>query len=259
MLRALIWDVDGTIAETERDGHRVAFNHAFEAQDLPWRWDVPTYGLLLGVAGGFERLLYDIEGRVDAPSSDSERVALARCLHAIKNAAYGRIVDAGHIALRPGVLRLMRACAEADIVQAIATTTSRANVAALFAASFGSDWAQRFRAVVCAEDAPSKKPDPLVYRVALTRLTLEAPDVLAVEDSPNGLLAARAAGIATLVTRSDYFRHGGFDGAAACCDDLDSRVTWAGGEAACVDIAVLRRVHAEAPARGFERPGMRSP
>ncbi len=241
MLRAVIWDVDGTIAETERDGHRVAFNAAFEAHGLSWRWDVATYGDLLRVAGGFERLMHDMEERRDAPAG-ATRAVLGRSLHRFKNEAYARIVAEGRIGLRPGVLRLMDECRADGVAQAIATTTSRANVDALFHGAFGAGWSRRFGAIVCAEDAPAKKPDPLAYVVALDRLGLAAVDVVAIEDSPNGLAAARAAGIATVVTRSDYFRDAVFAEASAVCDGLDSPIAWHGGAAPRVDLAVLRSV-----------------
>ncbi len=242
MLRALIWDVDGTIAETERDGHRVAFNRAFERHGLDRQWDVSTYGRLLEVAGGLERLLSDMAQWPDAPPSDAAREALARRIHATKNAIYGELVAAGAIAWRPGVRRLMDRCADEGVVLAIATTTSRANVEALMSGALGGYWATRFGAIVCAEDAPPKKPDPLAYRVALARLGIDAGDAIAVEDSPNGVAAARAAGIATLVTRSDYFRDAAFDDATAICDDLDSPLRWGGGVAPRVDVATLRRI-----------------
>lgn len=250
MLRALIWDVDGTLAETERDGHRVAFNEAFEAQGLPWRWDVATYGELLRVAGGRERLLHDMAGRADAPPSLAERNDLADRLHRLKNSSYARLVAAGGIGLRPGVQRLIEACALAGMRQAIATTTSRGNVDALLDATLGRGWEDRFDAIVCAEDAPAKKPDPLVYRIALERLGVEACEVVAIEDSPNGLCAACAAGIATVVTQSEYFRDRAFAGVLdlplAICDDLDSLIIVSDGVIAStaqrIDIAALDRM-----------------
>ena len=99
-LRALLWDVDGTLAETERDGHRVAFNLAFEALGLPWRWDVARYGALLRVTGGRERLMHDMSTRTDAPPTPGERDALARALHARKNAIFGELVRGGGLPLR---------------------------------------------------------------------------------------------------------------------------------------------------------------
>ena len=242
MLRALIWDVDGTIAETERDGHRVAFNRAFEEHGLAWRWDVATYGRLLDVAGGRERLLHDMRSRDDAPSSETARKELAQRLHATKNAIYRTLVEDGGIAWRPGVMRVMDECTAAGVALAIATTTSRSSVDALVTHALGPRGLSRFAAIVCAEDAPAKKPDPLAYRIALERLGLDAAAAIAIEDSPNGVLAARAANITTLVTRSDYFRSACFEDATASCDNLDQRVSWSGGEASRVDVAQLRRL-----------------
>ncbi len=222
MLKVLIWDVDGTVAETERDGHRVAFNEAFAALGLPWRWDVARYGELLHVTGGRERLLKDMESRADAPAVLPAREALARELHALKNAAYARRVAQGGIEARPGVRRLMESCSEAGIWLAVATTTSRSNVNALFESLFGIGWGRRFETVACAEDAPLKKPHPQVYQLVLRRLGLAPEQAFALEDSPNGLQAAMAAGIACGITRSAYFRDSAFDGAAWVRDDLET-------------------------------------
>jgi HAD superfamily hydrolase (TIGR01509 family) len=221
MLRALIWDVDGTVAETEAHGHRVAFNLAFETIGNPWRWDVPTYGALLHVTGGRERLLAFMAGRADAPSTAEGREALARELHRCKNDAYARLVAQGGIGARPGVRRLMDACQREGVALALATTTSTSNVHALFSSLFGAGWRSRFAAVVCAEDAPVKKPDPQAYRLALERLGVAPDEAFAIEDSPNGLQAARAAGIRCGITRSAYFADAVFEGAAWIRDDLD--------------------------------------
>jgi HAD superfamily hydrolase (TIGR01509 family) len=222
MLRALIWDVDGTVAETERDGHRLAFNLAFEALGLPWRWDVPLYGVLLEVTGGRERLLQFMAGRADAPAGVAEREALARELHRRKNDAYAALVAQGGMPARPGVRRLMGECRRAGVAQAVATTTSTSNVEALFGSLFGPQWRTQFAAVVCAEDAPDKKPDPQAHRLALARLGVAPGEAFALEDSPNGLQAARAAGIRCGITRSAYFADSAFDGAAWVRDDLES-------------------------------------
>ncbi len=242
MLRALIWDVDGTIAETERDGHRVAFNEAFKELGVPWRWDVPTYGYLLRVTGGYERLLFDMECRPQAPASASEREGMAQAVHRRKNERYAQMILSGAIKARPGVHRLMDECADAGITMAIATTTSRQNVEALLAQQVGPYWRDRFAAIVCSEDAPIKKPDPLAYRLALERLGVGAREALAVEDSPNGLAAAYALGIGTLITRSAYFRYEAFAGFAGICNDLDHPITWPIGTAPRTDVAVLRQV-----------------
>ncbi len=116
---------------------------------------------------------------------------------------------------------MMAACAAAGMAQAIVTTTGRANVDALFPGIFGSAWRDRFAAIVCAEDAPLKKPHPQAYAVALARLGIGPADALAIEDSPNGLQAATAAGVPCCITRSAFFRGAAFPGAALVCDDLD--------------------------------------
>jgi HAD superfamily hydrolase (TIGR01509 family) len=220
-LRAVVWDVDGTVAETERDGHRVAFNQAFESIGLDWRWSVADYGPLLQVTGGRERLLHDMAARADAPPSAAERVALAQELHRRKNAFYAGLVQAGAIAARPGVQRLMDECSAAGVAMAIATTTSGSNVQALFTRLLGPAWRKRFGAVVCAEDAPVKKPDPQAYRLALQGLGLAPGQAFALEDSPAGLAAARAAGVRCGVTRSVYFAEGDFEGAEWVRGNLD--------------------------------------
>lgn len=243
MLQALIWDVDGTVAETERDGHRVAFNQALEEMGAGWQWDVQTYGSLLRVAGGFERLIYDMEGRRTAPASASERESLARAVHQRKNQLYTAMVASGKLSARPGVHRLMGECTDAGIALAIATTTGRRNVEALFTGLVGPRWYERFSAIVCAEDASDKKPDPLVYRLALERLGMDPQDALAIEDSPNGLAAASAMEIGALITRSQYFAADVFPGRAGICDDLDSPLTWRDGCAGRTDVESLRLLH----------------
>jgi HAD superfamily hydrolase (TIGR01509 family) len=221
VLRALIWDVDGTVAETEAHGHRVAFNQAFAEAGLDWHWDVEAYGRLLQVSGGRERLLAFMHAHPGAPRSLAEREVLARRLHLRKNAFYAEQVAQRRLEARPGVRRLMGECVQAGVALAVATTTSTRNVGALFASLFGEGWRAGFAAVVCAEDAPLKKPDPQAYRCALQRLGIGAHEAFALEDSPNGLQAARAAGIACGITRSAYFRDADFDGAAWVRDDLE--------------------------------------
>jgi len=224
-LQALIWDVDGTLAETERDGHRVAFNLAFAEFGLDWFWDEYHYGELLRVAGGRERLLLDMETRADAPD-ESRREALAAALHACKNTHYARLVDSGALQLRAGVRELMGDCAAAGVRLAVATTTSRSNVDALLAMALGDAWRARFAAVLCAEDAPLKKPDPQVYLRCLAALGLPGSAVLAVEDAPAGVAACRGAGVPVIVTRSHYFAHDAVPGALAVGPGLDRAEGW---------------------------------
>jgi HAD superfamily hydrolase (TIGR01509 family) len=218
MLKALIFDVDGTLADTERDGHRVAFNRAFADAGLPWHWDVARYGQLLAVAGGRERILHFIDS--DAPEIPlTKRDALARELHRRKTTHYAQLVHDGQIQLRPGIARLIGQAHAAGLMLAIATTTSRANVDALLARALPGQ-AGWFQVIATAEDAPQKKPDPQVYRYVLDRLGLPARKCLAVEDSAIGLRAALAAGLPTLITANGYTRDQDFTGALTVLDDL---------------------------------------
>ena len=224
--RALIWDVDGTLAETERDGHRVAFNIAFAAMGVPWRWDVERYGRLLSVTGGYERMLDDMQTQPQAPAHIEDRVRLARALHVRKNEAYAHIVAGGGIRLRPGVAELIDECERRGVRQGIATTTSRENVEALLGSQLGAAWRRHFKCVLCAQDAPHKKPDPLVYRLALEQLGVDAREALAIEDSTPGAAAALAAGVAVVVTRSVYFADALVHGALAVGPGLHSIDGW---------------------------------
>lgn len=223
---ALLWDVDGTMAETERDGHRVAFNLAFAEWNLPWRWDESRYGELLQVAGGRERLLHDMAVRADAPERPEDRAVLARGIHARKNAIYAELVGGGRVPLRNGVRELMEECLTQRVPMGIATTTSRANVDALLSGHLGPRWTEWFGAVVCGEDVERKKPDPAVFHVALDRLGIGPGEAVAIEDSPAGVAAARAAGLPVVVTRSSYFADAVVDGACAVGPGLDRRGGW---------------------------------
>jgi len=225
-LKALLWDVDGTLAETERDGHRIAFNLAFEAKGLPWRWNEARYGELLRVTGGRERLLHDMAAHRDAPPLAGHREALARELHRLKNTIYADIVRGGALPLRAGVAELMADCREAGVRQAIVTTTSRSNLDALLTQAFGARWADEFSALVCGEDVQRKKPDPEAYQLAVQALGLSPLETVAIEDSPGGVAAARAADVPVLVCLSHYFADAIIDGAIAIGPGLDRRRGW---------------------------------
>jgi HAD superfamily hydrolase (TIGR01509 family) len=224
-LKALLWDVDGTLAETERDGHRVAFNRAFEACGLPWRWDEAHYGELLRITGGRERLMFDMNQRADAPAL-GERDEFARAIHAKKNAFYAELVHSAGIPLRDGVLALMQQCRERGVRMGLATTTSRSNVEALMRVHLGERWAEWFAVSVCGEDVQRKKPDPEVYRAALRLLGVGPLEAVAIEDAPGGVAAARAADIPVVVTRSAYFVRAPIEGAIAVGPGLHERRGW---------------------------------
>lgn len=226
LLKALLWDVDGTLAETERDGHRVAFNQAFQDGGLPWRWDEQRYGELLRVTGGHERLLHDMAQREGAPAQFAEQEALARQLHARKNVRYAELVRDGRLSLRPGVRDLMQQCRAHGVLMAVVTTTSRANVEVLLRVHLGERWPEDFPILVCGEDVERKKPDPEAYLCALQALRIDPRHAVAVEDSPAGAAAAQAAGVPVVITRSSYFAHAPFSDAIAIGAGLHDRHSW---------------------------------
>lgn len=217
MSRALIFDVDGTLSETE-ETHRRAFNRAFADAGLAWRWDQALYGRLLAVTGGKERIRYFIEdfGAQGAPSGNLD--AFIRQLHAAKTAAYTHMVSDGTMQLRPGIRELISDAASRGFRLAIATTTTPANVEALLDVTLGGSGAFE---VMCAGDSVAhKKPAPDVYELALEELGLPAGACVALEDSRNGLLSSAGAGIPTVITPGIYTRGQDFTGAALVIDDL---------------------------------------
>ena len=147
-------------------------------------------------------------------------------LHALKNRLYAQTVERGELPLRPGVRTLLEACRAGDVRLALVTTTSRANAVALLRAHLGEPWAQWFSVTVCGEDVQHKKPDPEAYQLALRALDIAPLDAMAIEDSPAGAAAARAAAVPVIVARSRYFLDAGFDGVTAIGSGLHTRQGW---------------------------------
>ena len=248
-LRALLFDVDGTLAETE-EVHRVAFNTAFAEAGLDWVWSVDLYRELLAVTGGKERIRHYLDNyRPDfaRPANFAEFIA---GLHQAKTRIYTDTVAAGGVPLRPGVRRLLEQARAAGLRLGIATTTTPDNVTALLNASLAPEGEAWFEVIAAGSMVPKKKPAPDIYHFAMEQMGLGPEACLAFEDSENGLIAARAAGLKTLVTVSDYTQGHDFSGAALLLDhfgepDAPFRVL-AGdaGEARYVDIDLLKRLHA---------------
>ncbi|MGV6804818.1 MAG: HAD family hydrolase [Ruegeria sp.] len=207
-VKALIFDVDGTLSETE-EAHRIAFNHAFDEAGIGWHWTVSDYTALLRVTGGKERM----RAHRDAADTQSLTDAEIAALHDRKTQIYARSVAAGQVGLRPGVAELIASARAAGLRLAIATTTSRPNVDALCRACWGCPAHQIFDVIASGDEVPAKKPAPDVYQLALDRLGLPAKACLAIEDSANGVRSARAAGIEVLVTPSAYTAGDDFQGA----------------------------------------------
>ena len=221
MDRAIIFDVAGTLAETE-ETHREAFNRAFCGAGLDWSWDQDLYRQLLAVTGGKERIRYFIEdfGGEGAPRDNLD--AFIRALHAEKTRAYTQMVSDGELELRPGVREVLDLARRRGYRLAIATTTTPANVDALLGANFGEHGQGLFEVICAGDSVPNKKPAPDVYLKALEELDLPATHCVAVEDSRNGLLSACAANIRTVVTPGIYTHHENFDEAALVIDSLES-------------------------------------
>lgn len=216
-LRALIFDLDGTLADTE-EVHRTAFNATFKAFGLSWTWDPDLYRRLVEVSGGRERLRHFIE-TADPPGGTAMLPRIAE-LHDRKTQLYAKMVDDRQVRLRPGVERLIEEARSRGLKIALVATTSPENVDSLIIANLDFQGLEMFDVIVRAGDATAKKPAPDVYLLALQRLDLPARCCIAFEDSANGLKAAMAAGLRTIVTPSVYSQGQDFTGAFAVFSHL---------------------------------------
>lgn len=205
---AFIFDVDGTLAETE-ELHRRAFNTIFAEHGLDWNWSVEDYRILLRTTGGKERMRKhaDVTGTV---ISDDE---IAK-MHRIKTERYGELLGSGAVALRPGIAELLELAIENGIRLAVATTTNRPNVDGLISATMAKPASEVFEVIAAGDEVSAKKPAPDVFLLALERLNLAGKNCLAFEDSANGLKSALGAAIPTLVSPSRYTEGESFEGAA---------------------------------------------
>jgi HAD superfamily hydrolase (TIGR01509 family) len=218
-MKAIIFDVDGTLADTE-DGHRKSFNKAFAECGLDWSWDVTMYDKLLKVTGGKERIKYFVSDFLQGFDKPADYDGFVKNLHAVKTLHYTAMLREGHIPLRPGIKQLIAETHAAGITLAIATTTTPENVSALLEVALGKDWERYFSANGCGDIVPHKKPAPDIYFWVMEKLGVKAEDCIALEDSENGLRSSLAAGIKTYVTINRYTRNQSFTGATAVFDDL---------------------------------------
>jgi beta-phosphoglucomutase-like phosphatase (HAD superfamily) len=202
-LEALIFDVDGTLADTE-EAHRHAFNQAFEHHRIGWQWDRDTYRDLLKITGGKERLAAYL-ARQDLSAAEQRRLReLLPLVHQEKTACYSRFVAAGGLTLRPGVARLCDEALAAGRRLAIASTTTAVNVDRLLQSAFGERGLDMFSVIVCGDQVRAKKPAPDIYRLALEHLGVQPDGAVAFEDSVNGLRSAHGAGVWTVVTPTPW-------------------------------------------------------
>jgi HAD superfamily hydrolase (TIGR01509 family) len=219
-LQAVIFDVDGTLAETELNGHRVAFNRAFEEFNIDWHWSPEVYGELLKIAGGKERLRLYAEkhpptllGRIDFDTW------IAR-LHQLKSEIYSQLVLAGNIPLRPGIARLINELRHSGVRLAIATTTTPSSLQSLIMANFNYDMMSLFDTIGAGDLVANKKPAPDIYLWVMRQLKLPPEACLVIEDSLLGFTASKAAGLPTLITVSAYATDYDFDGAISVVSNL---------------------------------------
>ncbi|MDX2215731.1 MAG: HAD family hydrolase [Oculatellaceae cyanobacterium bins.114] len=219
-LQALIFDVDGTLADTERDGHRIAFNRAFADAGLSWDWSVELYGELLEVTGGKERIKFYIDRHqpdLEPPANLKEWIA---GLHAAKTKHYTQLLSEGKIPLRPGVRRLLLEAKQQGIKLAIATTTTPANVTALLENALAADSADWFEIIAAGDIVPAKKPAPDIYDYVLQKLDLNPRACLAFEDSQQGLKSSLGANLPTVITVNGYTQNHNFTGAELVIDQF---------------------------------------
>lgn len=202
-LQALIFDCDGVLVDTERDGHRVAFNQAFARKGLDAEWDVPLYGELLEVAGGKERMRHYFNAN-GWPDGIADRDEFIRELHKLKTDCFMNIIESGQLPLRPGVARLVDEAIEGNVTLAVCSTSNERAVNLVVGRLLGPERKSRFSAILAGDVVSRKKPDPEIYNLAAERLNLDPGRCVVVEDSRNGFLAAQAAGMHCLVTTNGY-------------------------------------------------------
>jgi beta-phosphoglucomutase-like phosphatase (HAD superfamily) len=217
---ALIFDVDGTLAETERDGHRVAFNLAFQEFGLSWHWPVGLYGQLLRVAGGKERIRYFIQRYPSGLDPSEDVTDLVAALHEAKTRHFQGLLAQQVIPLRPGVRRLLQEARRQGVRLAIATTSAKDNVMPLLETLLGPESPTWFECIAAGDMVPVKKPAPDIYHLVLSAMALDPSRCLVFEDSQQGLEAATAAGLTTVVTVNDYTRKQAFPTAALVISHL---------------------------------------
>jgi len=248
-LKALLFDVDGTLADTERDGHRVAFNHAFAESGLDWEWSEELYGKLLAVTGGKERIRYYLDNfntDFECPAQEEEFIA---GLHQAKTRHYVQMLAEGMIPLRPGVKRLINEARMAGMRLAVATTTTPENVSALLENAMDPDAMSWFEVIAAGDIVPAKKPAPDIYVYAMEKMGLTSDECIAFEDSHNGIRSSMGASLKTIIAVNGYTQEDDFTGAAIVLDNwgepgVPFRVlSGDAGEATYLDLALVKRLH----------------
>ena len=233
-LQGIIFDVDGTLADTE-DVHRLAFNHIFQEYGLDWNWTPELYRELLAISGGRERIA-DYGRRLRRRfASDAAFEEFVVAMHKAKTRKYAAMLTEGEVRLRPGIRRLLDEARAAGLKLGIATSSARSNIETLLDNNLPPGWRQWFSALETCDSVPQKKPSPAVYLAALARLGTDARHTAALEDTRNGLGAARGAGLVTIVTTHRFTRDDAFPDADLVVDtagEPDAPFTVLQGDAA---------------------------
>lgn len=251
-IKALIFDLDGTMADTE-ETHRQAFNAAFIEYGLFWDWSPQQYAELLRISGGKERLAVFIQAMPVSTEEKARLLQIVPMIHGTKTRIYNELIADGRAPLRPGVERLLHEARAAGVALGIASTTTPANAGSLIRAQLGADAMRWFSAIACGDLVAHKKPAPDIYTLALGMLRLPAEACVAFEDSPNGLAAAKAAHLFTVVTPNIWTIACRFDGADLLLPGLgdpDMPLDLASAKrigAPFLGLAELERLHAAAP------------
>ena len=233
-MKALIFDCDGVLVDTERDGHRVAFNQAFKKNKIDAEWDVERYGELLKVAGGKERMKHFFE-EYGWPENIADKGSLIKSLHADKTELFMKIIESGELAVRPGIKRIVDEAIEEGITLAVCSTSNEKAVRAVVHHLLGPGREVKFAGIFAGDIVAKKKPDPAGYNLAKDELSLDPKDCMVIEDSRNGLLAATQAGMSCVVTTSTYTTEEDFT-------EADQVVPELGDDPARVTLADLHQI-----------------
>ncbi len=249
-LEALIFDVDGTLANTERDGHLVAFNLAFEELGLDWVWSNELYHELLDVTGGQLRIKHYLK-KYNPDFTHDDLDNFVASIHALKTKIYVRLMDEGAVPLRPGVERLFHEARAKGLRLAIATTTTPANVDALIANTLGREALDWFEVIGAGDVVPNLKPAGDIYHWVLKQMNLDPNNAIAFEDSHNGIVSAADANLKTLITINEYTESHTFDGAMVILNNLGepnkpfTMIAGDSADATYVNVDYLRELHAK--------------
>ena len=215
-LKVLIFDVDGTLADTERDGHRVAFNHAFDQMGVNWNWSIDFYGELLAIAGGKERLKFYLE-KYQPDWQTEDLAAFITQTHQLKSQYYRSLLQQNAIPLRPGVKRLILEARAQGIRLAIATTSSLPNAMALLETTLDPAW---FEVIAAGDIVAHKKPAPDIYHYVLEQMNIAPEHCLVFEDTTHGLQAATQANLKTIITVNEYTKSQDFNNAVLVVNQI---------------------------------------